>query len=334
MKKISTIALCAGAAGLLCMGIAAGRADDLSRIVKWPEIVLPGGGYMFSFGSLSENAAKGFDQAFDFSESVDESAEAFGQAMQESDKPSVSGSALRYDFPDNASIQMVRIQSDASNLLIRHGDKASLETEGLPEAGKKQDGYAFDYSLQAQDGLLTITISAPRNALKYKKSSVTLTLPETLREMNLYTGMGDVAVEGIACAKMTAETGLGDLDLNALKGDTYSMKTGMGDIDGASLQVKDAEFETGLGDIALQSTSFEKRLALMTGSGSIEAGLSENLDAVFCDLQTGLGKIKFMGKSVKGTSFQNGSPSASKKLEAETGMGDLAIIEGHHQEHE
>lgn len=173
------------------------------------------------------------------------------------------------------------------------------------------DQYSISYSAneklipeyEVQDSRLVIK-QKKKKLWGNKKCSVTITVPEELKEVELDASVGDIDLKGISVS---------DLEIDASVGDVK--------IAGCTLKVATVDASTG--DIGFSNTAFDT-LEVDASVGNVDLDSAVDLSVYSVILDTSVGNVSVNGQDYKRHYSHNGSQSG-KSLTVDCSVGDIEL---------
>ncbi len=200
------------------------------------------------------------------------------------------------------------VSTGAGNIDIKEGGSSEIvviadkKVRGASEETKKKILENMIISVEDKSGKVELAVKTSEGKSfwdwqkdNYKTYQVTINydieLPDSIKEVNLSTGAGNILVEGKA-EKVEASTGAGNVDINSM--------------------MARFKISTGAGNITIKDSSAKEDCELNTGAGNVDF-IGDVIEVDNFKASTGMGNVDFR------------VPADSKMtLDASTGLGNLS----------
>lgn len=211
----------------------------------------------------------------------------------------------------NDEFQYLDINLNSSNLIIKTGNKFSVET--------------FDKNIKIykEDDKLKV-VDKNKKVINRKIKDFIVTIPQNynFKAVEINTGAGKVNVDGINTNLLEMNLGAGKTVLNNINSNKSIIETGAGSVKINNSNLNDLNLKLGAGKIDIN--------AIITGNSYIESGIGElnlllNLplsDYTF-EFEKGIGELKFNNGVIKNNEVIIGGGPNSIKVEG--GIGSINI---------
>ena len=190
----------------------------------------------------------------------------------------------------NTNFSYLDISLNSSNLIIKNGDKFSVDT-----SDKNIKIFNENNKLKIVDNNKKIFNT------KVKDLIVTIPYNYSFEVVKIETGAGKVNIEGINTNLLEMELGAGKTVLNNIVSNKTFVETGAGSVNISNSKLNDLNLELGVGKIDID--------AEVTGKSSIESGIGElnlSLELPLCEysfeFEKGIGEIRLNNESIKNNS--------------------------------
>lgn len=199
----------------------------------------------------------------------------------------------------------IDVEIGVGEITVQTGDDFAILVES---AGKDKSGTDYEIQYQLQRNKLRVW-STPQDVQTGNgndiSGNVVITVPESwaLGEIELKTGVGNIALDGFLADEVDAKTGVGDMTVKQVAVTELSMTSGVGGIMLEGALGRETELKTGVGDITVDADCSAEDCAY-------------ELKAAAGDLQVDGQRFVMKAKKEKGSAYE---------LEAETGVGDIEV---------
>ncbi|MHB8962833.1 MAG: DUF4097 family beta strand repeat-containing protein [Saccharofermentanales bacterium] len=212
---------------------------------------------------------------------------------------------------DYQGIESIDIDIDAGTLLIKSGDKFTVETENV---------YLSSFSHVLEDGVLTITYKVSKTSFNIRnfhfgffpwtnpKSVITVYLPEGTRLEN-----SDLTI------------GAGRIEAESLDTEAIHIKVGAGEATFTDLKAQDANLDCGVGSIKITGEITGDSI-VKCGVGQISLDLKGDPEDYDYKVKVGLGSTQINDDTYSGsTDKTETNEGATGSFDLDCGVGEIKI---------
>lgn len=224
------------------------------------------------------------------------------------------------DKPLNA-FENIDLDIDVGNVTIQTGDDFHVRANNVDKR-----------RLTIKDSAGTLEID-----YEYKKSrewpqerdqSFIITIPQqkNLQYMYISGGVGETAINGINAQTFALEGGVGSVEINNSTFSVVEIEGGVCDVLGRNITVSEyTDIQSGVGNVDLEGAL--SSMDITGGVGNVFVKLRNTTPQEYSyNIQSGMGVVKFDGKTVSTNSNGSGINSNAKyNIDIEGGVGNIEV---------
>lgn len=214
----------------------------------------------------------------------------------------LAGAGQHYETAEYKTVDIeaknIRIMAEQRDIRAVKGDSIKLT---YPEG----DGMTFSEGLEGGTYIAEYKRKSEVFGLNFERTKNYMDIVLEVSEdfggsIDIYTDMGDISCSSVSGSMITLNTDMGDIDTENTEG-SLSISTGMGDVSCDSVSGETITLDTDLGDIEAEDAD-----------GNINA-------------RSSMGDVKIDLSGAEEDYTVNGIGSGTKKVTAETDLGDVNI---------
>ena len=210
----------------------------------------------------------------------------------------------------SSNIKNINIDVGSTNMIIKKDDILSIDADNVSK----------EFKIKEQGNTLSIKEKKITIFGNKKGSSIIITIPETLGDLNIDIGAGKLEISDITTDKFSLEQGAGKVDItNLLSNKKTTIEGGAGELNITNSKLQDLSLDLGAGKFYFNGT--------LLGKNEIDQGVGE----VILDLQNndykfetskGLGSI-----TINGVSYKNDVKLGEGQniIDIDGGIGSISI---------
>lgn len=220
---------------------------------------------------------------------------------------SSSGEFYKHTYTD---IQNIKIDINASNVIIEEGNELSVEANNVSRS--------FQTSVKNK----TLEVKEKFNWFqRHYKGEIIITIPKTadLESLKIDTGAGKITIDQISANRLKIDHGAGYLKMTNSIFKEADIDGGAGLLEITSSTLRDLNLDAGVGKVTLGENIYGKS-KIDCGVGEMNFLLKKKEDYTI-EVEKGIGTVKIDGQEVKSQKIGTGN----NLLDIHGGIGSINI---------
>lgn len=234
--------------------------------------------------------------------------------LRKSDEQAVLGEEKIITSIENSDVKTLKISLKYSNLIIKKGNKLTVETNNDNISSSKEN----DSLVIKEKDFNWFWNNSNSN------SNLILQIPEgtEFNKVKIEAGAGEINIEEIFTNDLSFEMGAGKVEIKKINvTNKAKIDGGAGKVDILSGEINDLDLDMGIGKFAI-TTKLTGNNKIDAGVGKLDINLTDVADNYTIKADNGIGAINFNGRTVISEAIYG---SGDSLIDIDGGIGSIDI---------